>query len=70
MFAFYVVLISKLKNSKNLMNDIKDSIDRIDFSIDNKFWKDIGVFNLKVNKSVINKMSKYCNKLLQEKVEV
>lgn len=70
MFAFYVVLICKLKDSQNLMNDLKHFIDKIDFSIDNKFWKNIGLYNLKVNKSVINKMAKYCDGLLQEKAGV
>ncbi|MDV3429164.1 MAG: hypothetical protein LIR50_19400 [Bacillota bacterium] len=64
MFAFYVVLIANLKNESNLMQSIKYILNLVDFSMENEFWKELGLLNLKVNKSTINKIQKYCKKLL------
>jgi hypothetical protein len=58
-FIGYVAIFSELYNKPNWDDKMYEVMNKIDFSIDNKDWENIGFKNYKFNKGTIKKISDY-----------
>lgn len=58
-FIGYIALSAKLHNYNNWKSILKSTLEKIDFSINNKDWQDIGIFRDKLSKVYYRKISDY-----------
>jgi len=64
MFAGYVALSERLYDVNGWEDILEEVIDRIDFNVENVFWKDIGLLETDMKKSTRNNLYKFFYKLV------
>jgi len=64
MFAGYIALSERLYGVKKWEDILEEILDKIDFSINNPFWKDIGINDSDMKKSTRNNLYKFFQKLV------
>jgi hypothetical protein len=59
MFAGYVALSAELYGDKDWEDKVENVLKKIDFSVDNNYWKDLGLTDTEMSKSTRGKLYKF-----------
>lgn len=58
-FIGYLYILSEIQDTLCLENELKNILSKIDFSINNPIWKNIGLFKGELTNNTINNLEKY-----------
>jgi len=64
MFAGYVALSAKLYGDKDWEDKIEQALDKVDFGVENPFWKDCGILDHDMKKASRNNLYKFFYNLI------